>query len=115
MVAPDGSDAVMAFTTLESPDAARVLVERLVEQRIVACGTIVPAATSVYRWEGTITAASEALVLLKTTRDRWPALRAAVDRDHPYRVPELLAVPVVGGLPAYLAWVHAETTPEGAP
>jgi periplasmic divalent cation tolerance protein len=115
MAAPDVTDAVMVFTTLETPDAARALVERLVEQRLVACGTIVPAATSVYRWEGTITAASEALVLLKTTRDRWPALRAAVDRDHPYRVPELLAVPVVHGLPAYLAWVAAETTLGGAP
>ncbi len=115
MAAPDVSDAVMVFTMLETPDAARLLVERLVEQRIVACGTIVPAATSVYRWEGTITTASEALVLLKTTRDRWPALRAAVDRHHPYRVPELLAVPVVHGLPAYLAWVAAETTPGETP
>jgi periplasmic divalent cation tolerance protein len=113
MTAPDGTDAVMVFTTLQTSEAARVLVERLVAQRLVACGTIVPAATSVYHWEGTITAASEALVLLKTTRDRWPALRAAVDRDHPYRVPELLAVPVVDGLPAYLAWVSAETAAGG--
>jgi len=115
MAAPDASDAVIVFTTLETPDAARALVERLVEQRIVACGTIVPAATSVYRWEGTITPASEALVLLKTTRARWPALRAAIDHEHPYRVPELLAVPVVHGLPAYLAWVAAETTPGETP
>jgi periplasmic divalent cation tolerance protein len=109
MATPDGTDAVIVFTTLETAAAARVLVEHLVEQRIVACGTIVPATTSVYRWEGTITAASEALVMLKTTRDRWPALRAAVDHEHPYRVPELLAIPVTDGLPAYLSWVAAET------
>ena len=115
MAAPDVSDAVIVFTTLETPDAARVLVERLIEQRIVACGTIVPATTSIYRWEGTITAASEALVLLKTTRGRWPDLRAAVSRYHPYRMPELVAVAVVDGLPAYLAWVGEETSPGATP
>lgn len=115
MAPPDASDAVMVYTTLDTADAARALVERLVGRRLVACGTIIPAATSVYRWDGAITAQGEALVLLKTTRARWADLRAAVARHHPYRVPELLAVPVLDGLPAYLAWVAAETSAEATP
>jgi periplasmic divalent cation tolerance protein len=115
MAPPEASDAVIVYTTLETADAARALVERLVAQRLVACGTIVPTAISVYRWDGAVTTQDEALVLLKTTRARWFDLRAAVDRHHPYRVPELLAVPVLDGLPAYLAWVAAETAAEATP
>jgi periplasmic divalent cation tolerance protein len=110
MPVPGPSEPLLVFTTLEDAEQARAFVRRLVDARIAACGTVLPGAASVYRWEGTVTTADEALVLLKTTRARWEALVAAVDRDHPYTVPELLAVPVSAGLPRYLAWVRDATT-----
>jgi len=100
---------LVALTTLGSVDDARALVRRLVNDRLVACGTIVPGAVSIYRWEGEVTEASEAVVLLKTPADRWPALAAAVRELHPYDVPELIALPVGHGLAAYLDWMRAET------
>jgi periplasmic divalent cation tolerance protein len=61
-----------------------------------------------------VTTASETVVLLKTTRARWDGLVAAVERHHPYSLPELLALPVVAGLARYVAWVAADTGPETA-
>jgi periplasmic divalent cation tolerance protein len=109
---PDPAEPLVALTTLEGPEQARALVERLVHDRLVACGTLLPNATSIYRWEGAVTTATETVVLLKTTRARWDGLVAAVERHHPSRVPELLALPVVAGLARYVAWVASETGPE---
>lgn len=105
-------EPLVALTTLEDLEQARTLVRRLVDDRLVACGTVLPGGTSIYRWEGAVTTASEAVVLLKTTRARWAALVAAITRHHPYRVPELLALPVTAGLEPYVAWLAAETAPE---
>jgi periplasmic divalent cation tolerance protein len=109
---PDPAETLVALTTLEDMAQAQELVRRLVDDRLVACGTVLPGATSIYRWEGAVTTASETVVLLKTTRARWAGLVAAVERHHPYSVPELLALPVVAGLADYVAWVAAETGPE---
>jgi len=113
MTTPEASARthVVAFTTAPSAEAARALVGALVERRLVACGTVIPGATSVYRWRDAIETQDEALVVLKTTAARWPELAAALPGLHPYEVPELMAVPVVGGHPAYLEWV-TETTAE---
>jgi periplasmic divalent cation tolerance protein len=111
---PDSAEPLVALTTVEDVDQARALVRRLVDDRLVACGTVLPGATSIYRWEGAVTTASETVVLLKTTRARWDGLVAAVERHHPYSLPELLALPVVAGLARYVAWVAAETGPETA-
>ena len=82
----------------------------VVEARVVACGSVLANATSVYRWQGQIEEAPEVQVLLKTRRDRFSAVAQAVQEHHPYDVPELLALPVVAGLPAYLDWVSGEVT-----
>ena len=115
MTAPDAPAAthIVAFTTAPSPEAASALVGALVERRLVACGTVVPGAVSVYRWRGTVEQQDEALVVLKTTTERWPELVAALPGLHPYEVPEVVAVPVVGGLPAYLRWVSEATAEPG--
>lgn len=112
---PNSAEPLVALTTLEDLEQARTLVRRLVDERLVACGTVLPGATSIYRWEGAVTTASEAVVLLKTTGARWDGLVAAVERHHPYSTPELLALPVAAGLDRYVAWVSAETASEGAP
>jgi periplasmic divalent cation tolerance protein len=100
---------LVALTTLATPEAAHDLVRALVAARLVACGTVVPGVTSTYRWQDAITTDTEALVILKTVQGRWNALVGAVERLHPYDVPELLALPVGAALPAYLAWLAAET------
>ena len=109
----DGS-TLLVLTTLPDREAAAAMVRTLVERRLAACGTLLDGVTSVYRWEGVTEEAREVQVLLKTSTGCWNALRDAVDELHPYDVPELLALPVTAGLPAYLAWVGRETMPEGA-
>ncbi len=105
---PD-TDALVVLTTLGSSDAARAFVRALVERRLVACGTVLGAAQSTYRWDGAIEEATEVPVLLKTTRERLAALEAAFAELHPYDVPELLALPVAAGAPTYLDWLARET------
>ncbi len=115
MTAPDAPAGthIVAVTTAPSVEAGRALVGALVERRLVACGPIVPGAVSIYRWRGAVEQQDEVLVVLKTTTARWPELAAALPGLHPYEVPELVAVPVVGGHPAYLAWVTDETAEPG--
>lgn len=102
--------AIVVLTTLPTPSEAKAFVRRLVEERVVACGTVLGEVTSVYRWEGAVEETGETQVILKTRRDRWEQLEAVVRSAHPYDVPELLALPVESGLGAYLEWVAAETT-----
>lgn len=101
---------VVALTTLGNLAQARQLVRRLVDERLIACGTVLPGATSVYRWRGEVTEEEEVVVLLKTATSRWEALKAAVEAHHPYEVPELLALPVTAGLERYLNWIASEAT-----
>ena len=112
METPDASAAthLVAFTTAPSAEEGRRLARALVERRLVACGTVIPGAVSVYRWRGAVEEQDEALVILKTTAERWPELAAAFPDLHPYEVPELLALPVVSGLAPYLRWVSDETS-----
>ena len=102
------NEPLVILTTLASVDEARAFVRALVDARLVACGTVLPGATSIYRWEGTMTEEPEVVVLLKTDASRWDALAAAVQQRHPYEVPELLALPVAHGLEAYLSWLSGE-------
>ena len=107
----NGQQAVLAVTTVASGDDAANLVRALLEQRLIACGSILPAMRSMYRWEGRIADESEVLVLLKTTADRVDALKVALPALHPYEVPELLVFEASGGLPGYLAWLANEVRP----
>lgn len=100
--------ALVAITTLGTEADARALVTALVEDRLIACGTLLPAARSIYRWHDKVVEEGEVVVLLKTDTARWDALRAAVERRHPYQVPELLALPVTDGLERYLSWIASE-------
>jgi periplasmic divalent cation tolerance protein len=100
--------ALVVLTTLGDADAARAFVAALVESRVIACGTLVPGATSIYRWEGELKEESEVVVLLKTDASKWDDLCAAVRERHPYQVPELLALPVTQGLDLYLSWLTSE-------
>ena len=100
--------ALVVLTTLAGEEDARRLVTALVRERVVACGTILPGARSIYRWEGELSEEAEVVVLLKTDVSKWDALSAAVRAQHPYQVPELLALPVDRGLDLYLSWLTSE-------
>jgi periplasmic divalent cation tolerance protein len=112
METPDDTAAshLVAFTTAPSAEEGRRIARVLVERRLVACGTVIPGGVSVYRWRGAVEEQDEALVILKTTAERWPELAAALPELHAYEVPELLALPVVSGLGPYLRWVSGETS-----
>jgi periplasmic divalent cation tolerance protein len=81
----------------------------LVEERLAACGHQVAAIRSVFRWEDEVHDEPEARVALHTRRSLVPAITARADELHPYDVPCVIALPLVGGNPAYLAWIAAET------
>ena len=104
------SDAIVVLTTVSSEDEAVRLVRTLLERRLIACGTLVPGARSMYRWEGKIADEKEILLLLKTRSARVEALQEAFRELHPYKVPELLAMSVDTGLEKYLEWINTETS-----
>ena len=104
------TDAIVVLTTVATADEAVALVRTLLDRRLVACGTLLPGARSLYRWEGKVADEQEVVVLLKTRSARLDSLRVAFGELHPYKVPELLAVPVEAGLEKYLQWISSETT-----
>ena len=104
------TDAVVVMTTVSSNEEAVALVRALLERRLIACGTIIPGARSLYRWEGKVADEREVIVLLKTRGTRIEALEMAFGELHPYKVPELLALPVSAGLHKYLEWIDDETS-----
>jgi periplasmic divalent cation tolerance protein len=104
------TDAIVVFTTVASDEEAVTLVRALLERRLIACGTLFPGARSLYRWQGKIADEREVVVMLKTRSARLDSLREAFSELHPYKVPELLGVPVEAGLEKYLEWINGETT-----
>lgn len=103
---------LLVLTNLPDADRARQLAKHLIEIRLAACINLMAPCTSIYRWQGKVETANETLLLIKTTRSRYPALEAAIQTLHPYELPEIVAVPIAAGLPPYLDWVTAETTPD---
>lgn len=103
------TDALVVLVTAPTPQRAAEIARAVVEERLAACGNVVPGLRSIYRWEGKVQEEEEALLLLKTTRARFEALRDRVLALHPYDVPEVLALPVEAGSAAYLDWIAAET------
>lgn len=102
-------ETLLVLTSLPDEASARALARDLVERRIAACVNILAPCHSVYRWQGKLEGAAEVPLLIKTTAARYSALEAAIRAQHPYELPEILAVPIACGLSAYLAWVGAET------
>ncbi|MGV9411761.1 divalent-cation tolerance protein CutA [Nocardia sp. NPDC003693] len=85
----------------------------LVEQGLAACGNIIPRIRSIYRWQGEIEDEGEALVILHTRRSLVPAIIDAANEHHPYDVPQVIAVPMVGVHDGYARWVMDSTRPDG--
>jgi periplasmic divalent cation tolerance protein len=102
-------DVVVVLTSLPERDAALELARTLVERRLAACVNVLAPGTSVFRWQQKLEIAQEVPVLIKTRAALYTQVEAAIRELHPYELPEVIAVPVVRGLPPYLEWVLAET------
>jgi periplasmic divalent cation tolerance protein len=100
---------LLVLTNLPDRAAAERLADLLVEKRLAACVNILAPCRSVYRWEGAVQHDEEHPMLIKTTAERYPELEKALRAGHPYELPEIVAVPIERGLPAYLEWVASET------
>jgi periplasmic divalent cation tolerance protein len=103
-----GEQAVVVMTTVDSEGLARTLAEKLLEARLAGCVQEIRIASR-YRWEGDVRCDAEILLLVKTSQAAAAAAMRCIERHHSYEVPEILAVPATGGLPAYLQWLARES------
>jgi periplasmic divalent cation tolerance protein len=97
---------IVVLVTCGTAREARRIARALVEERLAACVNLVAAPIhSIYRWKRRVEQASEFLLLIKTSRKRFAALRARIAALHSYDVPEIIALPIAAGAPAYLRWL----------
>ena len=108
------TDLLLVFTTFASEDDAARVVRTLVEERLIACGNLIPGARSLYRWQGKLRDEREVVAIMKTRKQDWAALLSRLHELHSYDTPELVAVRIAAGAPKYLAWLEAALAPEGA-
>src|SRR5687768_17527347 len=104
------TDAVVVLTTVATAEEGERLVRALLERRLIACGTLLPGARSLYRWEGKVADEQEVVLLLKTRSAVLGAVERTFAELHPYKVPELLALEVQYGLEKYVNWINDETS-----
>ena len=100
---------LIVFTNCPDEACANAIALALVEAKVAACVNILPRAQSVYCWQGTVESATEIPLFIKSTAANYLALEKIIRQHHPYDVPEIIALPVAHGLPAYLNWVATET------
>ena len=103
---------VIVLTTLPIDSDAERFASQLVEEKLAACVSVLPAMRSIYRWKGAVERADERQLLLKTSSTRLAALEAAIRARHPYEVPEFVVIPITGGSADYLSWLAENLVPE---
>ena len=106
--------AILVLCTCPDEAVAVDIARILVKEGLAACVNRMSPVTSIYQWDGRLCEAPEQLLLIKTTPARYEALELRLKALHPYEIPEIIAVPVVGGSSQYLAWLHAATDPTTA-
>jgi periplasmic divalent cation tolerance protein len=102
------TDKIVVLSTCATEAEAEKLARELVESRLAACVNVLPGVRSIYRWQGHVETAAEWLLIIKSSRELFPELRAALEKGHSYEVPEMLALPVVEGAPNYLNWFEGQ-------
>jgi len=102
-------EAVLIISNFPDEKSAMQLAQALIRQRLAACVNVLSPCTSVYRWQGEIESAEEIPVLIKTQRQHYDRVEQLIKIMHPYELPEVIMVPITGGLPAYVQWLAAET------
>jgi periplasmic divalent cation tolerance protein len=103
--------AFIVFCTCPDRHVADAIARDLVTRRLAACVSVLPGLRSTYRWQGAVETSDEVQLQIKTTRERFAALRDAILAQHPYELPELIAVEAAAGLDRYLDWIGASTLP----
>lgn len=103
------ADYLLVFVSIADPAAGLALSRTLVEERLAACVQVIPGGTALYRWQGVLNTDPMAQLIIKTRADVWPALRDRIVALHSDETPEILALPVTDGLPAYLRWLDEMT------
>lgn len=104
------TDAIVVLCTFPNEQDALRIGTALVEARLAACVNLVPGIRSIYWWKGEIEQADEILLLIKTTQQRFASLRDRLSALHPYDTPEIVALPLVDGLPDYLSWIRGQVS-----
>lgn len=102
-------EPLLILTNVPDRPTAEKLARAVVESGAAACVNVLTACHSIYRWQGKVETAEEIPLLIKTTTSAYSRLEEIIRSLHPYALPEIIAVPITNGLPAYLAWVAQET------
>ena len=102
-------EPLLVLTNLPDAASAKKIANALIESRAAACVNVLAECHSVYRWQGQVETAAEIPLMIKTTVANYPLVEQIVRAQHPYDVPELIAIPITHGLPAYLDWLATET------
>lgn len=103
-------EPVLVITSFPNKESALALAEALVDQHLAACVNTLSPCVSMYRWKDNIESAEETPVLIKTQRQHYERIEQLIKKVHPYELPEVIMVPILDGLPAYLQWIVDETT-----
>jgi len=103
----------VVFSTCPTQESAERIARGVVEARLAACVNVVPGLRSYYEWQGQIEVSDEYLLVIKSRVELFDALQNMITSQHPYELPEVIAVPISTGFPPYLAWLAANmrTTP----
>ena len=109
------SDYIVVLTNLPDTESAHKLARQLVEVRLAACVNVLSPCTSIYHWQEKIETEKEVPLIIKSKREDYGMLEQAIRESHPYEVPEIIALPVVEGLPAYLNWIGEVSSTRDAP
>jgi len=103
------NDVLVALCTFPNGEKAAEVARAIVEQRLAACVNLLPGVRSIYSWKGELCDDAEVLAVIKTSADRFPAMRERIVELHPYDCPEVIATEVCAGHDAYLEWVRENT------
>ena len=104
------TDKILVISNLPDRDSATRLAELLISRGQAACVNVLAPCTSIYHWQGKTESAEEVPVFVKTTQEKYPDVERTIKAHHPYELPEIIQVPIAGGLPSYLEWISQETS-----
>lgn len=101
--------AILVFCTCPDKKFATKLARNLVTKKLAACVNIVAGVIAIYSWQDNIEQTKECMLIIKTTKAKYEALAKAILKQHPYELPEIIAIPITQGLPAYIKWLYTAT------